>query len=272
MIDIHCHILPCLDDGPESMELSLEMARTAVKEGVTAVIATPHCISGVFYNERKDVVPVMEAFKHRLNMEGIALDIYPGLEIRLEPNIAAKVADRQLLSLCDQGKYLLVELPLSSVPPNTGQVVFECMLKGIRPIIAHPERNKEIIENPQLLFKMLEKGCLVQITSGSITGDFGSGVQNFTKEILKHGWVHFVASDAHHPIKRPLKLKEARLVTAQLSSEDNAKLLFEENPLKVIRGETIENHEVLPFPKGRSSIKKRKGFWSALWKSINKRW
>lgn len=264
MIDLHCHILPCLDDGPDSLELSLEMAKQAVAEGITGVIATPHCIQGLYFSNGTVVLAAVAEFKEALAEAGINLDIWPGAEVRIELETAKDIASGSVLTLCNLGKHVLLEFPLGSVPPNVGQVIFELMLAGVRPIIAHPERNKEILAEPQLLSGLIEKGCLVQVTAGSLTGDFGSQVQEFTKEIIGLGWVHFVASDAHDHQRRPLKLREALVLTEQSLGAEGAREIFVVNPLKVTRGEMIALRESLPYIRKKQRSGGKKGFWSGL--------
>ncbi|SHK76024.1 tyrosine-protein phosphatase [Desulforamulus aeronauticus] len=266
MIDIHCHILDSLDDGPQDMEVSLQMARNAVQDGITKVIATPHCIPEIYFNEKQAVIEKVEVLQERLDDVGIPLRVLPGMEVHLSLDVPQRLISGSALTLGDKGVYVLLELPMNSVPNYAGQVLFEIMLQGIKPVIAHPERNKEIIESPKKLQLLIEKGCLVQVTSGSLTGFFGSSIQQLTEEFIRLGWVDFIASDAHDLRKRPIMLEKARLAAAGLIGEEGAWGLVSGNPERVINGEVIRKKEILPYQfrgiKGKT--KKKKSFWLGL--------
>lgn len=266
MIDLHCHILPGLDDGPSNIEAGLELARAAVKEGINTIVATPHCIPEVFSNEREHVLKAFKQLQDRLLLEEIPLRIVPGMEVHLTLDVAQRLSAGTVLTIGDLGKYVLLELPANSVPGYAEQIIFEVMLQGIRPILAHPERNREIIENPHLLYQLIEKGCLVQVTSYSLTGQFGSTIQNLTKEMVRLGWVDFIASDAHGLSKRPVALREAYQVARELVGEESAGKLILDNPRRILEGKDIVKGDVLPYPSDRntkSSVRK-KGFWFGL--------
>lgn len=263
MIDIHCHLLPGLDDGAQNIEQSLELARKAVEEGIHTVIATPHCIPEVYFNEGEAVLEKVRSLQEELRCVGIPLKVLPGMEVHLALDIPRRLGTGSALTLGNSGKYVLLEFPLSSVPSYSEQVIFEIMLKGIKPILAHPERNKEIIEEPTILYNLIDKGCLVQITSGSLIGGFGTKIQKLSSEFLKLGWVDFIASDAHHPQKRPLVLREAFNIAASIVNENEARKLVIENPQRVINGHPILKGEVAPFLLERRIKKKKRktGFW-----------
>ncbi|GAB6179476.1 exopolysaccharide biosynthesis protein [Desulfotomaculum defluvii] len=258
MIDIHCHVLPGLDDGPQALEVSLQMTEMAVKEGITEIVATPHCIPEVFFNEGKAVLSKTREFQEILDAKGIPLRILPGMEVHLTLDVPARLSSGSALTVCDFKKHMLLELPLNSVPAYAGQVIFEIMLKGIKPIIAHPERNKEIAENPRVLHELIEKGCLVQITAGSLTGRFGSTIQELTQEFLSLGWVDFIASDAHDTIRRPFQMKEAWARAKELVGEERANQLVIGNPTKLINGEAINKADIEPYPEQRKRVRHRK--------------
>lgn len=266
MIDLHCHILSNIDDGSRNIKTSLEMAKLAVDEGVKVVIATPHCIPEVFFTERRAVLSGVVELQSALNRAGIKLQVLPGMEVHLTLDVPERLANGSALTLNDNGKYVLLELPMNSVPAYAGQVIFEIMLKGIKPILAHPERNRDIIEAPQLLYELIEKGCLVQVTAGSLTGHFGTRIQQLTKEFIQLGWVDFIASDAHDPIKRPFLLKEASLIAEDLLGSERALQLVQRNAEKVIKGEVIYKDSILLYQRVKVNKKKKKGFWYGIQK------
>lgn len=264
MIDLHCHIIPNFDDGAKDQEVSIEMARLAIKEGITTVIATPHCIPEVNLLERKAVLVAVTELQGLFDRANIPLKVLPGMEVSLTLDLSQRLANGSALTLNDTGKYVLLEFPANSVPAYAGQVIFEMMLKGFKPIIAHPERNKEIIEHPRILHSLIEKGCLVQVTAGSLTGRFGSRVQEITREFVRLGWVDFIASDAHDPIRRPIQMKEAWGVARELIGEEQANELVLGNPQRVLNGEAIPKGEILPYPTTRKKASRKGGLWSNL--------
>jgi protein-tyrosine phosphatase len=256
MIDIHAHILPGLDDGPGDKETSLEMARIAAADGIKGIIATPHVATGLYEHSRKGILEAVSQLRGTLAEENIPLEIYPGAEYLIEPELPAKLQAGQLMTLNDTGKYLLIELPFSSFPPFTGQVLFEIMLCGVKPVLAHPERNEEIQRKPHLLKSLWEKGVLVQVTSGSITGLFGERVQALSKSFLRRGYVHFVASDAHSPRGRTPVLGKAVEILNREVAGDIAGLLTEINPGLLVEGTPVKK----PPPVEIVKSEKRKSF------------
>jgi len=256
MIDIHAHILPGLDDGPGDRETTLEMARIAAADGIKGIIATPHVATGLYEHSREEIANAVSQLKKTLALEKISIDIYPGAEYMLEPELPAKLQAGQLMTLNDTGKYLLIELPFSSFPPFTGQVLFEIMLCGVKPVLAHPERNEEIQRKPHLLKSLWEKGVLVQVTSGSITGLFGERVQALSKSFLRRGYVHFVASDAHSSRGRTPVLGKAVEILNREVAGDIAGLLTEINPGLLVEGKPVKK----PPPVETVKPEKRKNF------------
>lgn len=209
MIDIHCHILPGIDDGAADWDQSLEMARIASKDGIKKIIATPHFEKGRYEPSVDDIIDLTEELNKRINDEGMDLLILPGMEIHVEPTLIQMLRDGEVLTLNNQGKYLLVEFPPESIPPHSHEVLYEIRVLGITPIMAHAERNLEIQRNPQKLFGMVESGLLTQVTSASIEGNFGHKCRNTANLLLKHNLAHFIASDAHYMPGRMPKIKRA---------------------------------------------------------------
>jgi protein-tyrosine phosphatase len=209
MIDIHCHILPNIDDGPKNVEDSIAMARQAASEGITKIIATPHHKHERYDNEKSDIIAAVKEFNDVLVAAEIPLTILPGQETRIYGEILADYQNDQVLSLCDRGKYIFLELPSNSVPRYTGQLLYDLQLSGLTPIIVHPERNSELIETPDLLYKFVKNGALTQITTSSLTGHFGKKIKQFTEQLIDHQLTHFLASDAHNQTSRPFRMQAA---------------------------------------------------------------
>lgn len=197
MIDLHIHILPDLDDGPQSIDESLAMARQAVADGIKAVVVTPHVMPGVYNNDRQSIFNAVAEFQNQLTKAGIPLEVYPGAEYMLDPSLPRSFRNGQVLTLNDGGRYMLIELPLNSIPIYAGQVLIELAQHGVTPIIAHAERNSELLNEPDKLISFIDQGALCQCNAGSLTGLFGRHVQHLANYYLQQGLYHFIASDAH---------------------------------------------------------------------------
>lgn len=208
MIDIHSHILPGIDDGAETMADSLQMAREAVKQGIQAIIATPHHQNGHFNNERKDILRYVSNLNERLQQEDIPLTVLPGQETRINGDMLDELNNEVLLPL-NETKYLFVEFPFGSVPRYAKQMLFDIQVAGCTPIIVHPERNRAIAEDPSLLYDFIRTGALSQITAASLTGELGKSIQKLSHQLIDANLSHFLASDAHNTTTRGFVLKEA---------------------------------------------------------------
>lgn len=219
MIDIHTHILPGVDDGARDMAESVTMAWAAVDEGITDIIATPHHANGAYVNKGDDILSAVEELNKRLMMEGVPLKIHPGQEIRVHDDMLDAWNRRELLTLAETS-YILLEMPGSSIPRSMHEIVHELTVMGLRPVIAHPERNLAIIKNPALLLEMIENGAYAQVTAGSLLGGFGAQAQRCAWSLCRKGWVHVISSDAHRPTGRGFQLREAyKKVRSEISSE-----------------------------------------------------
>ncbi len=236
MIDIHSHILPGLDDGSPDMETSIKMAEIAVSEGITKMIATPHFIEEDKELERSEVIERVAQLNRELRNRSIDLEIFPGEEVFLTPNIAQLYEEGKIITLCDQEKYILIELPLMSIPVYSLDVIYSMGLKGLKVIIAHPERNREIAKNPERLKEFIRIGALVQVNSLSLTGVFGRKAKRAAEKIIKLGMTHIIATDCHTARARSPRIKNA-LEELPLSA---AELLLVENPSKIIEGRDID--------------------------------
>lgn len=235
MVDIHCHILPGIDDGAESLEMACAMAEMAIEDGITHVIGTPHAspdheFSPELTKERRD--ELQARFEGKLVL-GTGCDFHLSFEnlqdIRQKP-------ERFTLN---QESYLLVEFADFSIPPTLDQSLHELQLAGLRPIVTHPERNPLIRAQPERLFRWLRQGCYVQVTAQSLLGKFGRPAQEMAEEWLDVGAIHFLASDAHNVTSRPLRLKECFDYVAGLRGEDVARALLIANPMAAFEGSPL---------------------------------
>lgn len=208
MIDIHSHILPGVDDGAQTEEDSLVMAREAVAQGITAIIATPHNKNGQYNNDRQSILKNVEILSDLLVREDIPLTVIPGQETRINGEMIEDIKNGSLLSLNDS-KYLFVEFPSANVPRFATQMLFDIQVAGYTPIIVHPERNQELIEHPNRLLEFVKNGALTQVTAASVVGKFGKNIQKFSEQLIEANLTHFIASDAHNTKTRGFWLDQA---------------------------------------------------------------
>ncbi len=237
MIDIHTHILPGLDDGAESFEDALNMARAAVSEGITTIIATPHHANGSYTNLAADVKMQVSSLNERFSAENVPVTIQSGQEIRVHDDLLEAWQRRELLTLADS-RYVLLELPSSRIPRITRELIHELLIMNVHPIIAHPERNAEIVQHPERLAELVEAGAYGQVTTHSLLGGFGKRIEQASWKLLRSGSIHVVSSDAHHIVRRGFRLGEAYGAIERTMGEQwverlqrNASLVVEDAPL-----------------------------------------
>jgi len=232
MVDLHCHILPGLDDGPKSVDESLAMAEDAIADGITHVVATPHASSDFSFDYAR-VCAARDDLSARL---GDRLVLATGCDFHLNlENLAAARCDPRPFCI-NQKDYLLVEFNEFSIPPSMDQTLHELQLAGLRPVVTHPERNAILRTHPERLRTWVSLGSYVQITAGSLTGVFGPVAQETAWIWLGRGWVHFVSSDAHNTARRPLKLKFAFDQIAAQLGEERARAVLIDNPRAAFDG------------------------------------
>ncbi|YCI75552.1 tyrosine protein phosphatase [Bacillus sp. R1-10] len=248
MIDIHCHILPGVDDGSADMKESLNMARKAAEAGITHIFATPHHLNEKYVNIKSDIMDRAVRLNESFQIENIPLTIHLGQEVRIHRDIFSSLEKEEILTLDDNGTYLLLELPSGRVPTYTQEVIYELLLKGITPIIVHPERNKELCENHKLLFELVQEGALTQLTSGSIIGNFGKSIQSFSKKIIEHNLAHFIATDAHNIGSRGFTLQQAYETITKAYGIQRT-YYFKENAEQLLKGQSPNVEKPLPFKK-----------------------
>lgn len=209
MIDLHCHILPSIDDGAKNMEGSVDMAREAVAEGITHILATPHYKNGHWDNEKKDILILVDELQEELDTRGIPLTIFPGQEVRINGDLFEDLKEENIQFIDENKQYVLIEFPTLSIPAYTENLFFELQKEGIIPIIVHPERNRAVLKDPNVLLPFIEKGALAQLTAASYTGGFGKSIQKVSKQLVEANLVHFIASDAHNISSRSFCMEDA---------------------------------------------------------------
>ncbi|HTZ74851.1 MAG TPA: CpsB/CapC family capsule biosynthesis tyrosine phosphatase [Candidatus Aquilonibacter sp.] len=259
MIDIHCHILPNLDDGADSVETSLAMAEMAIEDGVSHIICTPH--SNARYAFQPELIKQRrEELQSRF--EGLIV-FGTGCDFHLSFENLQAIRENPTRFTLNQKNYLLVEFADFSIPPALDQALHNLQLAGLTPIITHPERNPLIRTKPERLFQWLRQGCYAQVTAQSIAGKFGRTAQEAAERWLGAGVFHFIASDAHNVTSRPLRLKETYESVTQNYGEDLAHALLVANPHAAFEGkplpfvpELLDKESLEAAQSGR-----RKRFW-----------
>jgi protein-tyrosine phosphatase len=242
MIDIHVHILPGVDDGAKNWEEYLEMARMAVNDGIRVMVATPHFFSGRTpdqgqLNDKEIILQYVAELRQKLSEATIPLEIIPGCDFPLGFDSLKHLDAGRAMTINDANRYLLLELPDTSLPPATEEICFYLQSRGITPIITHPERHLILQEMPQKLKRLIDLGCLVQMTGSSLTGRFGRRVKKISQQLIKMGYIHLLATDAHDPKKRPPVLSAAVVELSRLVGEKRAQAMVNDIPGKIIAGE-----------------------------------
>lgn len=262
MIDIHCHILPSIDDGAESLEIACAMAEMAITDGITHVIGTPHA------SQNHPFVP--ELVKQRRDELQAKLDgrltLATGCDFHLSFENLQDIRHEPSRFTLNQKNYLLVEFAEYSIPPSLDHALHQLQLAGLRPIVTHPERNPLIRAQPERLFHWLQQGCYSQVTAQSLHGRFGRAAQEAAERWLDGGVIHFLASDAHNTTSRPLKLKETYDLVAARRGEEVARALLVENPLAAFEGRSLPYvpelaEELEAATAGTRMQRRKKKFW-----------
>ena len=242
MVDIHCHILPGVDDGAESIEESLTMLRKAATGGVKSIVATPHLLRGSYETSLSQRQEMVADLQKAADENHIDIQIKTGVEYYLTPQILEDMDRLEELSINNNGKYLLIELPMRFVPQSMDDVLFNLKVKGIIPVLAHPERNEGICRNPNIVFDLVEKGCLTQINVGSILGYFGGQIRKVARNILTHNLAHVIASDMHSANSPALGAAVPEV--EKLLGKEQAARLFVETPQQIVAGEDFHQEEL----------------------------
>lgn len=234
MIDIHCHILPNLDDGPEDLDAALKMAKVAEKDGIDTIIATPHCCNGVYNNVINDISQACAILNGALVAKKIKVRILPGAEVRLTPELIDNHANGHLMTMADSLRYLLVELPQMFIVESVINVLEQLREKGIQVIIAHPERNMAILNNINAVNLLAYSGASMQLTADSLTGKYGPEIARAAEVIVSMDGTHFVASDAHDArVRRPVLSKAIKKLKKIVGSSRTDEIVYE-NPQLII--------------------------------------
>lgn len=234
MYDLHCHLLPAIDDGPQDLEAALDMARIAVADGITTIACTPHIYPGVYENTADAIRSAIARFRSELAENDIALTLVEGADVHIAPDLCDGIRAGRIPTLAGS-RYLLLEPPHHVAPPRFEDVVFDLMAQGIVPVITHPERLSWVESHYDIFARLAERGAWMQITAGALTGRFGARPRQFAERFVGDGLCMILATDAHHPRRRPPFLMEAVEAAAQLVGREEAEHMVVTRPQGIVR-------------------------------------
>ncbi|MCX5734929.1 MAG: capsular biosynthesis protein [candidate division NC10 bacterium] len=257
MIDLHCHILPGIDDGSRSWDESVEMARIAAADGITDIVATPHITPGLYDNTTASISALVSELANRLATADIRIRLHVGADVRVEPNVVSGVEAATIPVLGKRVRYLVAELPSQMMPPNIRELVYALQLRQIIPIITHPERHASMQQDPDLLRQLVAAGALAQVTAGSLTGEFGPVARRAANKMLERNLIHLIATDAHGTQKRRPVLTPGLAAAAAIVGEEAARAMVLDAPRAILAGVPV----VIPEPVDPSLAR---GFLSRL--------
>lgn len=234
MIDLHCHMLPGIDDGAPDMDTALQMARMAVEDGIRYSVCTPHIYPGVYENTAQTIRSALIAYKQALAEENIPLQLGYGADTHLIPELVAEIKNGQIPTL-NATRYFLFEPPHHVSPPRFCESVFNTIVAGYVPLITHPERLTWIEDHYDQFIEVAKQGAWIQLTSGSLVGRFGKRARYWSERFLDEGMVHVLATDAHDLHYRRPWLAEGREAAANWVGEEEASRMVNERPAAVLK-------------------------------------
>jgi len=246
MIDLHCHILPGMDDGPETLAEAVAMCRAAAVDGVKTIVATPHFKPGTYEFTGPGILEAVNILSEESAKQGLDIRILPGAEVTVSPEMYGSLRPGGHLTI-NSGRYFLAEFRPLSVPARWDSFLLSFLDAGMTPIIAHPERNAWFIRHPEALAAAVQSGILVQVTAMSITGGFGPEVRDFSVRLLRQNLVHAIASDGHSADLRLPQLSEAVALAADVVGREKAEALVTAIPQAIIDSQPIPALEPIEY-------------------------
>ena len=237
MIDIHSHILPGIDDGSKKISITLDMIKRASLDGTTDIVATPHYIKGYFYVPYKEVKEISTNLNKLVKEEGIDCNIHYGQEVYYSESIIEDLENEEIGTI-NSGQYMLVEFPMRRIPEEAIDYMYELKLRGITPIIAHPERYKDFMNDIRKVNEFINEGCLFQMNAGSILGEFGNEVKKCAEKLIKNRIYNFIGSDAHNDTTRKTGISDALYTISKIDKglEENIR----ESSIRLLNNDYVE--------------------------------
>ncbi len=258
MLDLHCHMLPGIDDGAVDLDMALAMARLAADDGIHTVACTPHIYPGMYENTASGIRAAIAVFQGELDRRDIPLRLVEGADVHLDPDLVGGIRGGRVPTLAGS-RYLLLEPPHHVAPPRFEESVFQLMVAGYIPVITHPERLSWLEDHYAMFTRLVKAGAWMQVTAGSVTGRFGRRPRYWAERMLDDSLVHILATDAHDPRRRPPLLAEGREAAALRVGHAEAERLVLTRPQGIIDN-LAPNELPAPLAGGRP----RSGFWKGL--------
>jgi protein-tyrosine phosphatase len=256
-VDIHCHLIPAIDDGAKTWDETLAMARMAAADGISTIVVTPHQLGNYAHNQAAAIRARTDQLQSFLDEHRVPLRVLPGADVRIESDLAARIARGEIVSLADHQRHILLELPHEVYFP-IDRLLTDLSAMGLVGILSHPERNSGILAQSCVARQLVESGCLLQVTAGSLLGSFGPVCQKFCEWLIEEGLAHFVSTDAHGANARRPLLQSAFRRVEELVGHDTAVDLCCLNPAAVAAGNCQLPDRSRPRSKGRHGIFGRK--------------
>ena len=236
MIDLHCHFLPGVDDGARTLDEAMALVRASCESGVSGAVVTPHVYPGVWDNTEATLLPAFASLKAAIAASGLEFELALGAEVRLHPDSLSGLIQGQIptLGMLDEHRIALIEFPDGNIPPGALNACKLLVSHRIRPMLAHPERNKDVMRDPMRMRAFVDAGCILQVTAASVIGQFGEPALGAAHHLLAMGLVGVIASDSHNLMHRPPRLAEAREALRHLYGQGVAYRLTEETPAMIM--------------------------------------
>lgn len=261
MLDLHCHMLPGIDDGATDLDMALRMARIAVEDGIVMTACTPHVYPGLYDNDAAGIRLAVAALQTELDRHDIALKVVEGADVHLSPDIVDRLRAGHIPTIAGS-RYLLLEPPHHVPPPRFEESVFQLMVAGYVPIITHPERLSWIEDHYAVFVRLVKAGAWMQVTAASVVGRFGKRPKYWSERMLDERLIHILATDAHHPSRRPPLLAEGRAAAALRVGEQEAEHMVLTRPRGII--DDLPPGALPALPGQPQTEAKNSGFWRRL--------
>ena len=255
MIDIHCHIIPNIDDGAKNLDDALAMAKIAYSEGIRKIVNTSHCNSKFESIKGKELCERIKEFNEILKANNIDIEVLIGNELYYNEDTINIIEQKEFYTL-NNSKYLLIEFSPIMFPKNLVDIIYEIKMRGYVPILAHIERYKEVHENINMIYDCINEGALIQVNSSSIIGKNGKEIERVCEILLDNNMVHFIATDAHSSTRRRPIINETYDYIVKKYGEKKAKILFTQNPYKIIEDEPISIEHPIKYEKPKGLFSK----------------
>lgn len=252
MIDIHCHILPGIDDGAYDLAMSLAMARLAVADGITTIVCTPHVTPGLYDNSSDNITIAVETLRLALADADIALKLCIGADVHIAPDLVRRLSEREIPTIAG-GSYFLFEPPHDVAPPHLVDFCQTILASGLRPVLTHPERLTWIEGHYDIFEELCRAGTVIQVTAGSITGNFGKRPRYWAERMLDEDRVDILATDAHNITGRPPVLSKARDAVAARLGDKKATFMVEDGPAMILGNLLLPAKPIRPSTKNQNS-------------------